>query len=95
VEFANSLGQEVPEYLYRGRGCARCNVTGYYDRIGVYEVMTIDEEVKRLTVRGADRDHLLQAAMANGMVPLRLDAWRKAVAGVTTVDEILRSVYLI
>jgi type IV pilus assembly protein PilB len=95
IEFAHSLGQPTPQYLYRGRGCARCNVTGYYDRVGVYEVMTLDEEVKRLTIRGANREHLVQAAVNAGMVSMRLDAWQKAVAGITTVQEILRSVYLI
>jgi type IV pilus assembly protein PilB len=95
VEFAASLGLSAPDELYRGQGCSRCNGTGYYDRIGVFEVLTISDEVKRLIMTKAGHAEIVKAAVAEGMVPLRADAWAKISAGVTTVSEVMRSVYII
>jgi type II secretory ATPase GspE/PulE/Tfp pilus assembly ATPase PilB-like protein len=89
AEFATSLGFAVPKQLYHGQGCGRCNQTGYYDRIGVFEVL------KRLVIARAGHREIMDTAVAGGLVPLRLDAWDKVAAGVTTVSEVLRSVYTI
>jgi type IV pilus assembly protein PilB len=94
-EFATSVGVPPPPYVYRGQGCSRCNMTGYYDRIGVFEVLTMSDEVKRLVIAKASHQQIVDAAVAGGMVPLRADAWMKVAAGVTTVSEVLRSVYII
>ena len=95
VEFAASLGRPVPAQLYHGQGCARCNKTGYYDRIGVFEVLTMTDDLKRLVIAKAGHREIMAAAIQGGVVPLRLDAWEKAAAGVTTVSEVLRSVYIL
>ncbi len=95
AEFATSLGFAVPKQLYQGQGCGRCNQTGYYDRIGVFEVLTMSEELKRLVIARAGHREIMDTAVAGGLVPLRLDAWDKVAAGVTTVSEVLRSVYTI
>jgi type IV pilus assembly protein PilB len=95
AEFAASIGRSVPETLYRGQGCSRCNHTGYYDRIGVFEVLTMSDDLKRLVIAKASHKEILTAATANGMVPLRVDAWERVAAGVTSVSEVLRSVYII
>ena len=95
VEFGASLGMTAPEMLFRGQGCSRCNGTGYYDRIGVFEVLTMSDEMKRLLVVKASHAEIMKAAIASGMLPLRADAWAKIVAGVTTVPEVMRSVYII
>jgi type IV pilus assembly protein PilB len=95
AEFAKSIGVEVPKLLYQGQGCGRCNQTGYYDRIGVFEVLTMTEELKRLVIGRSGHREIMAAAVAGGVVPLRLDAWDKVAAGVTTVSEVLRSVYII
>ena len=55
----------------------------------------MSDDVKRLIINKASHAEILAAAVAGGMVPLRADAWIKAVAGVTTVSELLRSVYII
>jgi len=94
-EFAVSIGRAVPDHLYHGQGCGRCNHTGYYDRIGVFEVLTMTDEMKRLVIARAGHREILAAAVQGGVVPLRLDAWEKAAAGVTTISEVLRSVYII
>jgi len=95
AEFAVSLGRPVPEVLYHGNGCGRCNQTGYYDRLGVFEVLTITDELKRLVIARASQREIMAAAVAEGVVPLRLDAWEKVSSGITTVAEVLRSVYII
>jgi type IV pilus assembly protein PilB len=95
AEFAASLGRPVPAELYRGQGCSRCNNTGYFDRIGVFEVLTMTDELKRLVILRASHREILATAVEGGLVPLRLDAWEKVTAGVTTVSEVLRSVYIL
>ena len=95
IEFGLSLGRPAPTQLYRGRGCGRCNMTGYYDRIGVFEVLLMTDELKRLVIAKASHKEILDASTRGGMVALRLDAWDRIVRGVTTVPEVLRSVYLI
>jgi type IV pilus assembly protein PilB len=95
VEFAASLGMSAPKELFHGQGCSRCNMTGYYDRIGVFEVLTMTDEIKRLVIAKASHREILDSAVKSGMVPLRVDAWDKITAGVTTVGEVLRSVYII
>ncbi len=95
LEFGASLGMPEPEYLFRGQGCSRCNGTGYFDRVGVFEVLTMSDELKRLVIGKADHHEIMAAATKGGMVPLKGDAWNKITGGVTTVSEVLRSVYII
>jgi type IV pilus assembly protein PilB len=95
LEFGASLGMPAPTHLFRGQGCSRCNGTGYFDRVGVFEVLTMSDELKRLVIAKADHHEIMKAAMAGGMLPLRADAWAKVSIGVTTVSEVLRSVYII
>jgi type IV pilus assembly protein PilB len=95
LDFAASLGVAAPAELFHGQGCSRCNGTGYFDRLGVFEVLTMSDEVKRLVIAKAGHTEIQKAAVAAGMVPLRADAWAKITAGVTTVAEVVRSVYLI
>jgi type II secretory ATPase GspE/PulE/Tfp pilus assembly ATPase PilB-like protein len=89
------MGMAMPQHLFRGQGCSRCNGTGYFDRVGVFEVLTMSDELKRLVIKKADHHEIMEAAKANGMVPLKADAWNKITSGVTTVSEVLRSVYII
>ena len=95
LEFAHSVGMPPPTQVYKGQGCSRCNMTGYFDRIGVFEVLTMSDDIKRLVIGKASHQEIAQAAVAGGMIPLRADAWMKVSAGVTTVTEVLRSVYII
>jgi len=95
LEFAASVGAPPPKRLYHGVGCARCNQTGYYDRVGVFEVLTMTDDLRRAVTGRAGHREIMDAAVKGGAVPLRRDAWDKAAAGVTTVSEILRSVYIL
>ena len=74
----------------RGKGCRQCGQTGYHGRIGIFEMMVLDEELQRLTLAKASASALSERAQAAGMVPLRVEGLRKAGEGITTVEEILR-----
>jgi general secretion pathway protein E len=76
--------------LERGRGCARCRETGYRGRTGLFELLIINDDIKRECSRGDDVTRLRELAREQGMVTLRQDGWRKVQAGLTTVEEVLR-----
>jgi general secretion pathway protein E len=76
--------------LFRGQGCEACRKTGYKGRVGVYELFIITEEIRSLVLRKASTGEIRHVAVEQGMVTLREDAWTKAQAGFTTVEEILR-----
>lgn len=79
--------------LARGRGCENCRHTGYKGRIGIYELMTVNEEIAELVVRRAPVSEIKHAARANGMKTLQDDGLRKVIAGITTPEEISRVVF--
>jgi general secretion pathway protein E len=78
--------------LERGRGCAACRDTGYLGRTGIFELLVVTDTIRELLARSEEKAGLRQAALQQGMVPLREDGWRKVQAGVTTVEEVLRVV---
>jgi type IV pilus assembly protein PilB len=76
--------------LYRKRGCPRCNQTGYRGRIGIFQLMTMDEELETLAAQKASREEIERAAMGNGMRTLWDDGLAKVAAGLTSVEELAR-----
>jgi general secretion pathway protein E len=76
--------------VFRGKGCAACNFTGYHGRNGIYEFLTIGEEIQRLILEKADSNLIRQKALALGMKTLWEDGWRKVEQGVTTLEDLLR-----
>jgi len=82
---------EAPEIqLYRGRGCDNCNQRGYKGRVGLYEVMTISEDIRELILSGATAIELRRKAMEEGMIGLRHSGLQKIRDGVTTIEEVVR-----
>jgi general secretion pathway protein E len=81
-----------PGHLWEANpaGCDRCGHTGYSGRTGVYEVLQITEEIRRLAIRNADSSQIKQAAVAAGMRTLRDDGAHKIVNGITTIEEVMR-----
>lgn len=73
-------------------GCERCSGSGYSGRIGLFEVMTVDEDITRLFLQSAPSDQLRELALRKGMISLRRDALDKVAAGVTSLDEVARVV---
>jgi general secretion pathway protein E len=83
--------QDVPGSItYRGAGCAECLSTGYRGRTGIYELLVMDDEIRRLVVEGADANQIRRAACAAGMKTLRHDGAAKVIRGITTIEEVLR-----
>ncbi len=76
--------------FYEGTGCPACNNTGYRGRIGIFEVMPIDEELRGLIETDANSIQIEEAAMKKGMVNLRESALRKLERGLTTFEEVVR-----
>jgi type IV pilus assembly protein PilB len=75
---------------YEPAGCNRCGGTGYRGRIGLYEVMTMSEALRALTVERASADQIQAAAVAEGMRPLRADGFEKVKNGITSISEVAR-----
>ena len=80
--------------LFRGRGCERCSSTGYKGRVGLYEVMEIDEEMREAILTGASANELRMKAMERGMLTLRGSGLQKVREGMTTLEEVLRETVL-
>lgn len=76
--------------VFKGSGCEKCNGSGYRGRIGVYEIFSVDAEIKRMIHQGATEPELLHAARLTGMSTLLDDAVEKLKLGLTTCEEILR-----
>lgn len=79
--------------LARGRGCEACRHTGYRGRIGIYELMRLNAEIAEMIVRRAPLADLKEAAKANGMMELREDGLAKVLQGITTPEEVMRTVF--
>jgi type II secretory ATPase GspE/PulE/Tfp pilus assembly ATPase PilB-like protein len=76
--------------LERGRGCAACRDTGFRGRIGIFELLTMTDELRRELLSTSSLPTLRQIAREQGMRGLREDGWLKVQAGLTTVEEVLR-----
>ncbi len=76
--------------IRRGAGCEHCRQTGYQGRVAIYEVCRITERLKRLVMAKANGSALKAAAVADGMLTLRQDGWRRVLAGQTTIEEVVR-----
>jgi type IV pilus assembly protein PilB len=76
--------------FYRKRGCPRCNQSGYKGRVGVYQLLTMSEQLESLAVQKASREDLERAALSEGMRTLWDDGLAKVAAGLTSVEELAR-----
>ncbi|MFC4785488.1 GspE/PulE family protein [Nocardioides sp. MAHUQ-72] len=84
-------GEPLPT-LHRPVGCSACSKTGYRGRLALHEVMSVTEEISRLTVARASTDDITRAAMSQGMTELKHDGWLKVAQGRTSIEEVLRVV---
>ncbi len=82
--------QEV--ILYKGNGCDKCQ-GGYKGRIGIYEVLDCNEQIKELILKKASHFEIKQVARQNGMSTLRESALKKLLLGITTVDEVIKNTF--
>lgn len=93
TEIKNTLGKLLPASgirLFKGEGCEQCGNTGYLGRVGIFEVMNVSEKIAALILQKADSGTIEKQAVAEGMVTMMQDGFLKALAGTTTIDEVLR-----
>ena len=84
----------VPAQVYKAQGCEHCRHTGYQGRVGLYEIMPLSNELKKLVAADANLDVLKQQAYREGLQPLRLSGAKRISEGVTTIEEVMRVVPL-
>ena len=80
--------------IHRGRGCERCNNTGYKGRTGIYELMVLNDDMRDLIMNNASTDQLRVAARRANMMTLREAGLRAIYEGHTTIDEVVRETVL-
>jgi len=86
------LGKEKKEVrIYHGKGCPVCSQTGYSGRVGIFEVLVINEAIRQLIMRRANADEIRQQAVKDGMKTMIEDGMSKVLAGITTIEEVLRA----
>jgi type II secretory ATPase GspE/PulE/Tfp pilus assembly ATPase PilB-like protein len=76
--------------VFRAKGCRSCRGTGYSGRIGIYELLVSNDEIRQLANERQSSIKIKRAAMAAGMVSLREDGWRKVARGMTSIEEVQR-----
>jgi type IV pilus assembly protein PilB len=87
--------EELPSVqIVHGRGCATCNNTGFKGRLGLYEVMEINDEMRELILVGASALELRKKALEQGMITLRRSGLQKVAAGMTSIEEVVRETVL-
>jgi type IV pilus assembly protein PilB len=80
--------------FFHGRGCDRCNNTGYKGRTGIFELLVPTDEIRDMVLQGATKDQLISAAKRNGMSTLRESGLKAIYEGITSIDEVVRETVL-
>jgi type IV pilus assembly protein PilB len=94
IEAGYSQDEAAKTIVQHGKGCATCNNTGYKGRVGLYEVMEINDELRELILVGASALEIKKKALEQGMITLRRSGLQKVAAGLTTMEEVLRETVL-
>jgi type II secretory ATPase GspE/PulE/Tfp pilus assembly ATPase PilB-like protein len=76
--------------FYRAKGCSHCNHKGYKGRIAIYELLIVNDYIRKLTMERASAGKIKDAAIENGMRTLRQDGISKVLQGLTTIEEVIR-----
>lgn len=90
IEVGFSADEAKTLKTYKGKGCSTCNNTGYKGRVGLYEVMEINDEIRELILIGASALELRKKAIEDGMITLRESGLHKIRSGITTLEEVVR-----
>ena len=90
ADFPWQMIEESGQEIFQPVGCRQCRGTGYSGRLGIYELLTANEEVRQLASDRQPSTLIKRAAVSAGMRTLRGDGWQKVVAGVTSIDEVIR-----
>lgn len=93
-ELVAPFNAQTPKEIYVATGCDECRGTGYKGRIGLYEIMPLSNELKKLVAKDASLDELKRQAYTEGVKPLRIEGAKRIAEGLTTLEEVLRVVPL-
>jgi general secretion pathway protein E len=85
-------GAERPVF-YRAKGCEACTDTGYSGRVGIYELLVVDEPIRRAILASSDANTITKIAAERGMITLRVDGARQVLAGKTSMEEVLAATH--
>lgn len=85
---AQKKGVEI--LLYKGDGCEKCGHSGYFGRIGIFEVLIVNEKIARLIMERADAGTVEKQSIADGMITLKQDGYLKVLEGISTIEEVIR-----
>ena len=89
-EMGIGSGGKIESEIFRAKGCEECAHTGYKGRSGIYELLTVDDQIRKLILAQSDADTIKKAALGRGMQTLRHDGWEKVKKGITSIAEVLR-----
>lgn len=89
-EELKALGIESNKPMFRGKGCEKCAYTGFYGRKGIFELLIVDDEIRKLILKNADSNEIREAGRRHGMKTLLEDGATKIKEGLTTLSEVLR-----
>ena len=81
---------QKPETTYVAKGCLDCRMTGYAGRMGIYEIMVLDNDIRSMIMDKTDMEKLREVSFREGTKPLRISGAMKVAAGLTTVDEVMK-----
>ena len=86
---------QTPESLkkvifYKGKGCKECNETGYLGRIGIFETINVSPSISKMILERATKRAIEEQAVKEGLITLQQDGYLKVLAGLTTMEEVLR-----
>jgi type IV pilus assembly protein PilB len=90
LEAGGIRGEDLNMTFYKGKGCDKCGGSGYKGRAGLYEVMSMSTELRKLIMHGASSDELRDQGLREGMLTLRMDGMKKVSRGVTTLEEVIK-----
>jgi len=93
IAYRQGTGEQQAEFLH-GSGCQACSNTGYQGRTGIFELLQVNDDMRRMLLSGIDISELHTRAVQNGMIPLVTDGMLKVGKGITTTEEVLRNVHL-
>ncbi len=85
-----NLQPKGPVKLYKGQGCQQCNSVGYAGRMGIFEVLVVSDKIAKQILERATAQEIENSARAEGMITMKQDGYLKVLAGITTLEEVLR-----
>jgi general secretion pathway protein E len=94
VSYEAEVGEAKDQFLV-GRGCNFCSRSGFLGRIGVFEMLTVNDEIRKMAMKSSPASELKEEAIRAGMVPMRTDGMQKVTDGISTPGEIMRNVFTI